>query len=89
MDQEVMPGVGNVIKCEGLFNSKVHPKSISNQIPTDILHRLIHNLYRFAQDWYQKRKVHKGTVSYYYIDVNVRKNLEKSTIRYSQVCVWS
>eukprot|EP00597_Dinobryon_sp_UTEXLB2267_P007290 CAMPEP_0170084326 /NCGR_PEP_ID=MMETSP0019_2-20121128/19572_1 /TAXON_ID=98059 /ORGANISM="Dinobryon sp., Strain UTEXLB2267" /LENGTH=225 /DNA_ID=CAMNT_0010300401 /DNA_START=190 /DNA_END=864 /DNA_ORIENTATION=+ len=59
MDQEVMPGVGNVIKCEGLFHSKVHPKSISRHIPSDILHQLIQNLQRFARDWYQKRKVRK------------------------------
>jgi endonuclease VIII-like 3 len=41
MDQTLMPGVGNVIKCEGLFNASIHPNSLACNIPHDKLCELV------------------------------------------------
>ena len=63
MDQEVTPGVGNVIKCEALFNAKIHPYSISSHIPTDKLTDLIAKLRSFAHEWYNCKQRRRGAVS--------------------------
>ena len=60
MDQEVLPGVGNVIKCEALFNASVNPYSIAKLIPTDTLTILIEKLKQFAYDWYVCKQRHRG-----------------------------
>ena len=51
MDQMIMPGVGNIIKCEGLFRAKVCPHDISLNIPREKLVYLISMLHSFARDW--------------------------------------
>ena len=63
MDQEVLPGVGNVIKCEALFNAGVHPYSIAKLIPADTLVILIDKLKQFAYDWYISKQRHRGILS--------------------------
>ena len=53
MDQAIMPGVGNVIKCEGLYSTKIHPEAISQQIEPQRLIKLVKNLQAFSWDWYR------------------------------------
>jgi hypothetical protein len=52
MDQNILPGVGNIIKCEGLFKSSISPNSKSNKIPTEKLFMLVGKLREFAAAWY-------------------------------------
>lgn len=53
MDQAILPGVGNVIKCEGLHNTKIHPEAVSRQIEHQRLVRLVRNLQAFSWEWYR------------------------------------
>mmetsp|Transcript_126947 Transcript_126947/g.395191 ORF Transcript_126947/g.395191 Transcript_126947/m.395191 type:complete len:391 (+) Transcript_126947:3-1175(+) len=52
MNQALLPGVGNVIKIEGLFESAVHPLRISNQLARVELLRLVRALRDFSIRWY-------------------------------------
>eukprot|EP01041_Mallomonas_annulata_P011484 gene11484-24013_t len=53
MDQIIIPGVGNIIKCEGLFESKLHPEIITNTLNISQLKLLIQKLQIFAKRWYE------------------------------------
>lgn len=53
MDQTILPGVGNVIKCEGLFVSRIHPNAISKQIDHQRLRKLVGDLRSFSWEWYR------------------------------------
>lgn len=53
MDQSILPGVGNVIKCEGLFQARIHPMTRSCDISSDQLIKLIYYLQQFSFDWYK------------------------------------
>jgi formamidopyrimidine-DNA glycosylase len=59
LDQDIMPGVGNVIKCEGLFRVGVHPQAVSSHLSADILIKLIQELKCFAWEWYEARRRYK------------------------------
>lgn len=48
MDQSIFPGVGNVIRNEVLFLSKIHPNSIVKEIPTRKLTSLIKKVQEFS-----------------------------------------
>lgn len=41
LDQEIFSGVGNIIKNEILFRTRVHPESITGEIPDKIIRYLI------------------------------------------------
>ena len=41
MDQNIFAGVGNIIRVEVLFRSKIHPESLVEKIPTKNLQELI------------------------------------------------
>jgi formamidopyrimidine-DNA glycosylase len=56
MDQSIMPGVGNIIKCEGMFLSRVDPFAITSTLPRQVLQLLIHNLRTFSLTWYDRCK---------------------------------
>ena len=51
MDQMIMPGVGNIIKCEGLFRARINPNDISCNIPRENLALLVSMLHKFAREW--------------------------------------
>ena len=68
MDQNILPGVGNIIKCEGLFLSNIHPNQPTSSISRDKLMSLVINLQYFAKEWYlctknSKRKLIKHVYS--------------------------
>ena len=41
LDQEVMPGVGNIIKNEACFNAGVNPLSMIKDVPEGVIRRLV------------------------------------------------
>jgi len=53
MDQNLLPGVGNVIKCEALFAAKIHPLKRTGSIKVPQLRQLVEELRWFANWWYQ------------------------------------
>ena len=53
VDQAILPGVGNVIKCEGLHSTKIHPEAISQRIEHERLVKLVKNLQAFSWEWYR------------------------------------
>ncbi|KAK3250674.1 hypothetical protein CYMTET_39955 [Cymbomonas tetramitiformis] len=52
MDQDILPGVGNVIKCEGLFRSAIHPQTRTSDLGQRRLLVLLRELRDFAKKWY-------------------------------------
>lgn len=60
MDQTILPGVGNVIKCEALFNSRINPNTTTYTICDEKLRELIINLRDFALEWYRCSKSNKN-----------------------------
>lgn len=53
MDQSVIPGVGNVIKCEAMFTAKIHPLRRVKTLSAKKMKQLIDELRWFANWWYE------------------------------------
>jgi len=56
LDQDILPGVGNIIKVESLFSAKIHPESTTNQIPEEMLLGLLKEVREFSLLFYKVRK---------------------------------
>ncbi|RAJ02354.1 endonuclease-8 [Chitinophaga skermanii] len=57
LDQHIFSGVGNIIRNEVLFLSKVHPQSVIAAIPTRKLQEIIRKSVSFSEDFLKwKRK---------------------------------
>jgi formamidopyrimidine-DNA glycosylase len=52
MDQTIMPGVGNIMKSEGLFNAGVHPLRKCKSLTNEELRKVVEELNCFALIWY-------------------------------------
>lgn len=53
MDQTSFPGVGNVIKCEGLHEACVSPTIVLSELPDSRLGLLVDVVRAFAQRWHE------------------------------------
>lgn len=53
LNQEVFPGVGNIIKIESMHRSKIDPLRMVNRITDIELRRLIRHARKFSMDWLQ------------------------------------
>ncbi|CAJ1952861.1 unnamed protein product [Cylindrotheca closterium] len=51
LDQDRFPGVGNIIKIEGLHRSKVHPKRIVSTLTRDELQAVVSSCRRYGMGW--------------------------------------
>lgn len=51
LDQHIYPGVGNIIKVEGLHQSGINPKQIMSKISDSKLHSLIKACRTYAMEW--------------------------------------
>lgn len=56
LDQKIFSGVGNIIKNEALFNSKLHPESFTGKIPVVYVKALIRETRKFAVNFYEWKK---------------------------------
>jgi endonuclease-8 len=56
LDQEIFGGVGNIIKNEVLFNTKVHPSSLVEALPPRKLSQVIKNARDYSLDFYKWKK---------------------------------
>lgn len=53
LNQEICPGVGNIIKIESLHRSKIDPRRMVNSIADIELRRLIRNTRQYSMEWLQ------------------------------------
>lgn len=60
MDQEIFPGLGNIIKNEVLYRAKVHPQSVTGNIPPKKIDEIIKEVRKYAFEFLEQRK--KGTL---------------------------
>jgi len=65
MDQEVLPGVGNIIKNEACFNAGVNPLSMVKEVPEGVIRRLVRRTREFSMVFYQCRKTGKPLSKHY------------------------
>ena len=56
LDQNIFSGVGNIIKNEVLYRSKVHPKSKVGKLPPRKLSELIHQARQYSFDFLEWKK---------------------------------
>lgn len=59
LNQEIFSGVGNIIKNETLFLTRIHPKSIVGNLPPKKLKELIHQAETYTWDFYKWKKVNQ------------------------------
>ncbi|MBO9572279.1 MAG: endonuclease [Chitinophagaceae bacterium] len=60
MDQEIFPGLGNIIKNEVLYRARVHPKSLTGDIPASKISEIIKVVRKYAFEFLDQRR--KGTL---------------------------
>ncbi|KAK7820820.1 hypothetical protein U0070_024778 [Myodes glareolus] len=65
LDQRVLPGVGNIIKNEALFDSGLHPAVKVCQLSEDQLHHLVKMVREFSILFYKCRKA-GSAISHHY-----------------------
>merc|ERR1719447_2389788 len=65
MDQEVLPGVGNIIKNEACFNAAVNPLSLIKDVSEGVIRRLVRRTREFSIIFYQCRKTGKPLSKHY------------------------
>jgi len=51
LNQDIFPGVGNIIKIESLHNSKIDPRRIVSSLTDAELRRLVRHTRKFSMDW--------------------------------------
>ncbi|MEN2975010.1 MAG: DNA-formamidopyrimidine glycosylase family protein [Candidatus Caldarchaeales archaeon] len=56
LDQELFPGVGNIIKVEGLYRASIHPLSICKNIPEEKMENLVKEVRSFSFIFYKTIK---------------------------------
>ncbi|XP_054421821.1 endonuclease 8-like 3 [Pteronotus mesoamericanus] len=56
LDQRVLPGVGNIIKNEGLFHSGLHPAAQVSQLTDEQIHHLVKMIRDFSVLFYRCHK---------------------------------
>ena len=67
LDQYRFPGVGNIIKMEGLHAANVHPKRLVQELSATTLKSLVGECYRYAREWLRsgrapRKRVYNQTV---------------------------
>lgn len=56
MDQQIFSGVGNIIKNEVLFRTRVHPLSLVNKLPAKKLKELVAEAVNYSYDFLEWKK---------------------------------
>ncbi len=56
LDQDIFSGVGNIIKNEILFNARIHPKSITGNIPPARMKALLKEAVSYSFDFLRWKK---------------------------------
>jgi endonuclease-8 len=56
MDQQLFSGVGNIIKNEVLFRSRIHPKSLVNAMPPKKMKEMIIETVKYSFEFLEQKK---------------------------------
>jgi endonuclease-8 len=56
LNQEIFSGVGNIIKNEVLFRTRIHPKNLIENIPAIKLKELVREASNYSWDFYEWKK---------------------------------
>lgn len=56
MDQQIFSGVGNIVKNEVLFRTKIHPLSLVNKLPPEKLKEMIEEAVNYSFDFLKWKK---------------------------------
>lgn len=56
MDQGIFAGVGNIIKNEALFNTRLHPEAVKKDLSIDRIKQLIHQAREYSLQFYEWKK---------------------------------
>lgn len=56
LNQEIFTGVGNIIKNEALFNSKIHPESLTHSLPKKKIKDLIRETKKYSLNFLTWKK---------------------------------
>jgi len=59
LDQDIFAGVGNIIKNEVLFITKIHPLSVVNALPAKKLKELVKKTRTYSFDFYTWKKAYE------------------------------
>lgn len=57
LDQDIFPGVGNILQQEALYKSKINPNNTIDQLTDDIIISLINNLHTTAMAMYKLDRI--------------------------------
>jgi formamidopyrimidine-DNA glycosylase len=60
LDQQIMPGVGNIIKCEALFRCGICPTAVASSLPLHNIQSLVRALAAVSSEWYKACKEGKA-----------------------------
>ncbi len=60
LDQAIMPGVGNIIKCEALFRCGICPTAVAASLPLPQIQALVRALAAVSHEWYKACKEEKA-----------------------------
>jgi endonuclease-8 len=67
LNQEVFPGVGNIIRLEALFRAGVHPMSRVGHMPEETLLRLLKEVRSFALLFYRCRRARRRVAAHFLV----------------------
>lgn len=56
LDQEIFSGVGNIIKNEVLYRIRIHPESLTGNIPETKIDELVKEARNYSFDFYEWKK---------------------------------
>ena len=65
MDQGVMPGVGNIIKNEALYDARVAPLALVGALGEGVVRRLVRMTRDFSLLFYECRRTGKNLAAHY------------------------
>jgi endonuclease-8 len=57
LNQEIFSGVGNIIKNEVLFRTRVHPASAVTSIPSNKFNKIVEEARQYSFDFYEWKKI--------------------------------
>ncbi len=58
MDQQIFSGVGNIIKNEVLYRTRIHPLSVVNKLPKAKLSEMLNEAVNYSFDFFNWKKAH-------------------------------
>lgn len=81
LDQEILPGVGNIIKVESLFRAHIHPESKIENLSKRLLKKLLKEVREFSLLFYELRKENRKLSEHFMVYAKKYCNICKGKIK--------